>query len=79
MPDHVAALSQRKDKTSLMLEPTLLAHADSLIVRIAARPEMRAFRVSRTAVLRLAVIRGLEVLDTEIGVDAPAAARAQSR
>jgi hypothetical protein len=55
----------------LRLPAALLKRVDALAPRIAAAPAMMAFRVTRSAVLRLALERGLAELETEHGASAP--------
>lgn len=47
------------------LTPEIIARADALAGRLAERVEYMAVRVSRSMVIRLAVLRGLAVLEAE--------------
>ena len=59
--------------TQLRLTQDLLERADALIVVMAADPEVRALGMpTRTAVLRLAVARGLRDLEPQYQPRAPA-------
>lgn len=51
---------------SVRLPPKLLKRADALAAKLQKDPEVRMLgRVSRSAVLRLAVLKGLQVLEAE--------------
>jgi predicted transcriptional regulator len=53
-------------QASIRLEVSLAERADRLAERLAtSRPDMRAFGVSRAATLRLAMLRGLDALESE--------------
>ncbi len=59
-------MSKDPTPSSLRLPPELLSRADVLLPLIAQDAELRTFgRVSRSSVLRLAVLRGLEALETQ--------------
>jgi hypothetical protein len=61
--------------TQLRLTHDLLERADALITVMAADPEVRALGMpTRTAVLRLAIARGLQALERQYQVPADAAA-----
>ena len=52
--------------TSIRLSRELQARADALMEKIKDRPEVTAFgRVTRSSVLRLALVKGLEILEKE--------------
>ncbi len=62
-----------KTPTQLRLTQDLLARADALIAVMAADPEVRALSMpTRTAVLRLAIARGLRDLERQYQPPAPA-------
>ena len=62
-----------KTPTQLRLTQDLLERADALIEVMAADPEVRALGMpTRTAVLRLAIARGLRDLERQYQVPAPA-------
>ena len=65
--------------TQLRLTQDLLERADALIEVMAADPEVRALGMpTRTAVLRLAIARGLRDLERQYQPPAPPAASAAS-
>lgn len=62
-----------KTPTQLRLTQDLLERADALISVMAADPEVRALGMpTRTAVLRLAIARGLRDLERQYQPEAPA-------
>ena len=62
-----------KTPTQLRLTQDLLERADALIVVMATDPEVRALGMpTRTAVLRLAIARGLRDLEPQYQPRAPA-------
>jgi hypothetical protein len=66
-----------KTPTQLRLTHDLLERADALIAVMAADPEVRALGMpTRTAVLRLAIARGLRDLERRYQAPAPADASA---
>jgi len=66
-----------KTPTQLRLTQDLLERADALIEIMAADPEVRALGMpTRTAVLRLAIARGLRDLEGQYQVPTPAYASA---
>jgi hypothetical protein len=66
-----------KTPTQLRLTHELLDRADALIAAMAADPEVRALGMpTRTAVLRLAIARGLRDLERQYHSPAPADAAA---
>jgi hypothetical protein len=66
-----------KTPTQLRLTQDLLERADALIAVMAADPEVRALGMpTRTAVLRLAIARGLRDLERQYQPPAPADAAA---
>ena len=66
-----------KMPTQLRLTHDLLERADALIAAMAADPEVRALGMpTRTAVLRLAIARGLRDLERQYQPPAPADASA---
>jgi hypothetical protein len=66
-----------KTPTQLRLTQDLLERADALITVMAADPEVRALGMpTRTAVLRLAIARGLRDLERQYQPPAPADAAA---
>jgi hypothetical protein len=69
-----------KTPTQLRLTHELLDRADALIAAMAADPEVRALGMpTRTAVLRLAIARGLRDLERQYQPRASADASAPSR
>jgi len=72
-----AAMNPTKTPTQLRLTQDLLERADALIAIMAAAPEVRALSMpTRTAVLRLAIARGLRDLEHQYPRPAPADAAA---
>jgi hypothetical protein len=70
-------MSPAKTPTQLRLTQDLLERADALIEVMAADPEVRALGMpTRTAVLRLAIARGLRDLERQYQPPAPAYASA---
>ena len=66
-------MNQVKTPTQLRLTQDLLERADALIAVMAADPEVRALGMpTRTAVLRLAIARGLRDLERQYQTPAPA-------
>lgn len=66
-------MSPAKTPTQLRLTQDLLERADALIEVMAADPEVRALGMpTRTAVLRLAIARGLRDLERQYQPPAPA-------
>jgi len=55
------------ESTSLRLPEGTLARAGALVAFLKSRPTLRAVRVSRSAVLRIALLRGLDELECEAG------------
>src|SRR5918996_1593114 len=72
-----AGMNPVKTPTQLRLTHDLLERADALIAVMAADPEVRALGMpTRTAVLRLAIARGLRDLERQYQSMAPADAPA---
>jgi hypothetical protein len=70
-------MNPMKTPTQLRLTQDLLERADALIAVMAADPEVRALGMpTRTAVLRLAIARGLRDLECQYHPTAPADASA---
>src|SRR5687768_14185459 len=70
-------MNATKTPTQLRLTHDLLERADALIAVMAADPEVRALGMpTRTAVLRLAIARGLRDLERQYQPPAPADASA---
>jgi hypothetical protein len=70
-------MTPAKTPTQLRLTQDLLERADALIEVMAADPEVRALGMpTRTAVLRLAIARGLRDLERQYQPSAPADAPA---
>jgi hypothetical protein len=70
-------MNPAKTPTQLRLTHDLLERADALIAIMAADPEVRALGMpTRTAVLRLAIARGLRDLERQYQPPAPADAAA---
>jgi hypothetical protein len=70
-------MNPTKTPTQLRLTHDLLERADALIAVMAADPEVRALGMpTRTAVLRLAIARGLRDLERQYQSPAPADASA---
>jgi len=66
-------MNSAKTPTQLRLTQDLLERADALIEVMAADPEVRALGMpTRTAVLRLAIARGLRDLERQYQPQAPA-------
>jgi hypothetical protein len=73
-------MNPAKTPTQLRLTHDLLERADALIAMMAADPEVRALGMpTRTAVLRLAIARGLRDLEHQYQPRAPADASAPRR
>jgi len=51
------------EQISIRLEPELGERADALANALASRPEFKAFRMTRAAALRMAMLEGLAVLE----------------
>ena len=72
-PGYGSAMAQRRkagkaaqgSQVAIRVEADLLARATALAERMAQAPDLRAFRVSRASVLRLAMLRGLDALDVD--------------
>ena len=72
-------MSTLKTPTQLRLTRDLLDRADALIEVMAADPEVRALGMpTRTAVLRLAIARGLKDLERQYQPQTPAPASPRS-
>ena len=68
-------MNAAKTPTQLRLTHDLLERADALIAIMAADPEVRALGMpTRTAVLRLAIARGLQAIERQYQAPADAAA-----
>jgi hypothetical protein len=66
------AVSVSMEQISIRLEPELAARADSLAAALAERPEFKAFRMTRAAALRMAMLEGLTILEQRYPTGAPA-------
>jgi hypothetical protein len=53
-------------QVAIRLPDTLIERADGLISGVGALPEYQLWRISRSAVLRLAIQKGLDVLEREV-------------
>jgi hypothetical protein len=56
---------RKATQVALRVDPATLDRAAALADRMAQRADLRAFRLSRAAVLRLALLRGLDALEAE--------------
>jgi hypothetical protein len=52
---------------TLRLPKDLFNRADALVPKIAVHGDLQAVRISRSTVLRLALLKGLETLEKEYG------------
>ncbi len=63
------------EQISIRLEPELSARAEKLAEALAARSEFKAFRMTKAAALRMAMLEGLSVLERKYAIpekpDAP--------
>ena len=58
-----------KDRqVALRIEQDYLDRADALVSLMESIPALAAMRITRAAVMRMAIVRGLEVLEEEHGV-----------
>lgn len=55
---------------SIRFETGVSTRAEALVTKLRASAELRAFNVSRAAVLRSALLEGLGVLEQRYGLDA---------
>lgn len=53
-------------QVAIRLPEALVERADALIAGVAGLPEYQLWRISRSAVLRIAIQKGLEVLEREV-------------
>ena len=60
------AMSPNETQVAVRLPESLLERADSLIPGLAELPDYQLWRLSRSAVLRLAIQKGLDVLEREV-------------
>ena len=60
----MAAAAVRKQNTALRLTTELLARSDALVSRIEASPAGQWGRITRSAILRMALVEGLAILET---------------
>ena len=56
-----------EEQVSIRLPSDLVKRAEKLVPRLEKETEFAAWRISRAAVLRLAVARGLEALEEQYG------------
>jgi hypothetical protein len=52
---------------TLRLPMDLLEKADALVPKVAGHGDLQAVRITRSTVLRLALLRGIETLEREYG------------
>jgi hypothetical protein len=73
-----SAMSDLPDTVPVKIPADLLARADSLLAAVAARPSTIGYgRVSRSAVIRVALARGLDAMAAELTPPAPVAVAAE--
>jgi hypothetical protein len=82
-PATVASMATEKDDdvvANVRLPRDWLARADQLVTHLEKREEVRAYgRVSRSMVLRLAVLRGIEALESEYSGEKTSATKEKRR
>jgi len=61
----VKVKAQHEEQVSIRLSPALLERLEKLTRRLAADPERSPFGVTRAAVLRAALLRGIEALEAD--------------
>lgn len=66
-------------QVSLRLPPAIVARAEALLAPLSEVPELQMLRLERAAVIRLAIFRGLAVLEAEHSATNKAKARAKAR
>jgi hypothetical protein len=64
-PDLEGPTMSNDEQVAIRLSTALLSRSEKLAQRLATDPSHSAYRVSRSAVLRMALVRGLEVLEAE--------------
>jgi hypothetical protein len=62
-----SSVATQETQVSIRLPQELLDRAERLCARLQGDPVLQVLGVTRAAVLRLAVVRGLEVLERERG------------
>jgi hypothetical protein len=55
----------------LRLPADMIARVEALVPKLGAAPSLGAFRVSRSAILRMALVRGLDELEREYSRKSP--------
>lgn len=61
----------KEQQISIRLEPDVASRAEGLVAKLTTLPEFRPFRLTRAAVLRMAMLEGLAALERRYG-EAPA-------
>lgn len=61
----------KEQQISIRLEPDLAERAEALSNALGSRPEFRAFRMTRAAVLRMAMLEGLATLEAKYELETP--------
>jgi predicted DNA-binding protein len=69
----------KEQQISIRLEPDLAERAEALSNALGSRPEFRAFRMTRAAVLRMAMLEGLATLEAKYEIQPPTKATARKR
>jgi predicted DNA-binding protein len=59
--------TMNEEQIAIRLPSDALKRAEALAEKLAKTPALAAVRVSRSAVLRMAILRGLDELETEAG------------
>ncbi len=59
------AVAAAATQIALRVSADIVDRADALVARIGKNPKMAVGRVTRTSVLKLAIARGLDVLERE--------------
>jgi len=60
--------ASKQEQVTFRLPRDLSNRADRLLEEVAVRPEGQIRRLSKSYVMRLAVLRGLESLEKELGI-----------
>jgi hypothetical protein len=69
----------KEQQISIRLEPDISERAEAISAALGGRPEFRAFRMTRAAVLRMAMLEGLAALEAKYEIQPPKAAATRKR
>lgn len=64
-----ATTVNKEQQISIRLEPDVAERAETLVTQMTPLAEFKAFRLTRAAVLRMAMLEGLTVLEGRYGGD----------